>query len=659
MVSTLIIKGTVRSGGNALSGATVYYSTTSGGPYSSVVTASDGTYAVPVNSGTTYYLMAYKSAQYVHSIETAVPVASGDVTGVDFNLAVAASYTITASVVGTGGTCTPSGVTTLYRGQSQAYDITADAGNGITSLLIDGVAVAPILSYTFGNVTTNHTITASFGIPVAMNCGSVLTDPSAPGKLITVGGNVTSVAALPTSFVINDGSGGVTVMLNGLAVPSNLNTTEAAVITGWVGSDRKVYAQAIQLTPDVVDGNTELKKMHYAFFVHYVWGGPAYNLTIKSNGSLPSGLQDLANSFDAQGFADSLAAWNVEFVIFTAWHANINPLWPSQTMLTWGLTDHYCQRDVLGDMISACKAKGIKVMFYTHPRDGHDLSPADQALTGWGPTFDYQKWNDFTNALYGELVDRYGNDIVGLYLDEGGNNGAYVDFTRLRHTIKDNHPNLIMMQNNYGNLYTCDIFDQEFYYWGAFSSSDGSIWPTFTWGVGPVMGSCWWSTTPPGTNVVRYSAEDIFRYTVLQAGADTDGGGVQWAAGPYAGGGWETGVDSTMRQVGAYIKAIAPSIKGTYASRAYTTPAGATINSIAWGVATDATDGSATYLHVLKAPSGRSLTIGKAANAVVFTGAKLFVSGKTCGFVSNPTQYVITLPDDEMWDRLDTVIRLQ
>lgn len=291
-----------------------------------------------------------------------------------------------------------------------------------------------------------------------------------------------------------------------------------------------------------------------------------------------------------------------------------------------------------------------------------EISGNDQIVTGWGPgtggsdpnwdVFNFQKWNDFTNELYGELVDRYGNNMTGLYLDEGstaGDSYRVVDYTRLRQTIESRNPHLIMIQNYYGNLYTCDIGDIEYCHWGAFGSTDGSTWPAHTKPVGTCFASNWWATTPAGTNTVWYTAENMFRYTVLQAGANTDGGGVQWATGPYAGGGWETGVDTTMRQVGTYIKAIAPSIKGVYASQAYTTPQGAT----------DAVDGSATFLHVLKAPTGRTLTIGKAANGVVFTGATMLISGKECGFTSNASGYVVTLPADETWDSLDTVIRLQ
>jgi hypothetical protein len=110
--------------------------------------------------------------------------------------------------------------------------------------------------------------------------------------------------------------------------------------------------------------------------------------------------------------------------------------------------------------------------------------------------------------------------------------------------------------------------------------------------------------------------------------------------------------------LGSYIKPVAASIKGVYASKAYPTPQGMTLRTIQWGVATDASDGTATFLHVLKSPDGKTLKIGKAADGTIFTGASLLVSGKPLGFKADASGFLITLPADVVWDKLDTVIRL-
>ena len=71
------------------------------------------------------------------------------------------SYTITATA-GTGGSISPSGATTVNSGSSQAYTITPSSGYSISSVLVDGASAGAVGSYTFSNVTANHTISATF-----------------------------------------------------------------------------------------------------------------------------------------------------------------------------------------------------------------------------------------------------------------------------------------------------------------------------------------------------------------------------------------------------------------------------------------------------------------------------------------------------------------
>ncbi len=72
-----------------------------------------------------------------------------------------ASYTITAAAC-SNGTISPSGSTTVASGGSQTYTITAATGYKISSVLVDGVSVGAVGSYTFSSVAANHTISATF-----------------------------------------------------------------------------------------------------------------------------------------------------------------------------------------------------------------------------------------------------------------------------------------------------------------------------------------------------------------------------------------------------------------------------------------------------------------------------------------------------------------
>ena len=73
------------------------------------------------------------------------------------------TFTLTASA-GTGGTISPSGAVIVPYGGSQTFTIAPASGYQIASVLVNGVNQGAISTYTFSNVTANHTISASFSL---------------------------------------------------------------------------------------------------------------------------------------------------------------------------------------------------------------------------------------------------------------------------------------------------------------------------------------------------------------------------------------------------------------------------------------------------------------------------------------------------------------
>ncbi|WP_367363233.1 hypothetical protein [Mesotoga sp.] len=71
------------------------------------------------------------------------------------------SYTIVATA-GSGGTISPSGNVVVEHGASKSFTITPDSGYEIDDVFVDGSSVGKVSSYTFDNVTSNHTIEAAF-----------------------------------------------------------------------------------------------------------------------------------------------------------------------------------------------------------------------------------------------------------------------------------------------------------------------------------------------------------------------------------------------------------------------------------------------------------------------------------------------------------------
>jgi uncharacterized repeat protein (TIGR02543 family) len=112
------------------------------------------------------------------------------------------SYTITASA-GTGGSISPSGTTTVGSGSSQTYKITSTSGYSISSVIVDGSSVGAVSSYTFSNVTANHTVSASFTLQKSYTISAT----AQPGGTITPSGTASIAKGGSATYVITPKAG--------------------------------------------------------------------------------------------------------------------------------------------------------------------------------------------------------------------------------------------------------------------------------------------------------------------------------------------------------------------------------------------------------------------------------------------------------------------
>src|SRR5206468_3271908 len=74
-------------------------------------------------------------------------------------------YTITATA-GENGSISPGGAVSVEHGANQTFTINPNTGYHVDSLIVDNVKTDSTSSYTFSNVTSNHTIRAVFVINV-------------------------------------------------------------------------------------------------------------------------------------------------------------------------------------------------------------------------------------------------------------------------------------------------------------------------------------------------------------------------------------------------------------------------------------------------------------------------------------------------------------
>jgi len=132
------------------------FSGTSSGNYASSIDVGNW------NSCTVSGLQEGKTYYYAAKAYNTAGLVSGYSNEVSYNTPVTpVSYTLTASS-GSNGSISPSGTVPVSSGTSQTFIIIPNYGYKVTSVAVDGAGIGTPTSYTFSNVTANHSIHVQF-----------------------------------------------------------------------------------------------------------------------------------------------------------------------------------------------------------------------------------------------------------------------------------------------------------------------------------------------------------------------------------------------------------------------------------------------------------------------------------------------------------------
>lgn len=425
------------------------------------------------------------------------------------------------------------------------------------------------------------------------------------------------------------------------------------------------------------DDNPVFKSAKYGIFLHHAFGGKARELTKHPDLSVPKSIDEVAEVYDVKRLVRDLRTFNPEYVTFTSWHAEMNPIFPSAAMDKWRGKGHCARRDVVSELIQELKPTGIKLFLYIHPSDGHDMSKEDQERLGWNESNDgatatawapgkYARWNDFQNEVFDEMCARYAKDVDGFWVDGGW---ARVDRQRLKNTARKYNPKAEffsgMDMGGWCRKFNLLIPPDPKNGIPPATPQNSDTWPCFEANVNLLQGGSWWTTG----GWAKVSPENMLRYTVLQAGCNTQGGGTGWAADTFTDGTWEPMVREYLVMLGELIRPIEESIKNTRASTSFITRQGSRIATLPHGiVATSSPDGRHEYIHVLRAPTGteesnrqryvNQLQLPPAADFKIFTSAVMLRSGRAAKLTQDNRGVRIDVPSRDAWDPIDTVIKL-
>jgi len=462
----------------------------------------------------------------------------------------------------------------------------------------------------------------------------------------------------------------------------------------------KTYVKPNMSLREVQKKHEEYQRKAYGMFFHMISKYGTWDLAASTyrDGTKVQTVDELAESVDASAFAKAVNELGVEYVVFTVWHGETRALFPSMTNQRWRddrvakgsfYKKTYSDRDVISDLLEALEPYGIDLHLYTHPCDGHDFTKEEQLLTGWDEdqANGYPKWNQYTNELYYELCERYGDRIAGLWFDGGYKHIPVGEpQERLRKTCQSFNPAMILTMNTAfleGELnplpeHNCpDYRAWELRTWEYVDYRNTKI-SRYQWAL-ILAGKTWWTMGKQSDKFEIQPIGETFQFLVALSSVSTHGGFLASTGFfPIHKGEEKEELDEyfmgdiykTMKSLNdEYLQPVKEAVLDTNDSKAYPTIENITVSQLDWGVANESRDGRYIYLHVLNAPEGNILNLpatkdgtllNREAMIMKFDGTQVPIvierKWTTAGTISG---YSVSLPEGMNWSEIDTVIKAE
>ncbi|MEV5710749.1 alpha-L-fucosidase [Actinoallomurus sp. NPDC052274] len=379
--------------------------------------------------------------------------------------------------------------------------------------------------------------------------------------------------------------------------------------------------------------------------------------TSPAHTSCSSWESDVTNGgWSADYWVSEAQKLHAKYLVLASFHSRLGyaRAWPSK--IPGSCTT---KRDFLGELISAAKAKGLKVILYMtndpqwHDEGGHEWLDSSAYSKYKGKTVDLTTNDGFGQFSYDNFVEVMQNypDLAGFWID---NDSQYWIDHGLYEKIRRDRPDMLLSNNNEDTPIMDTVSNEQ-----KTGMTPAYDYPAATWSPAPRLteacyklpsSGAWWYD---GSNSSVDKALNVGRL-VANAGSSIKSLMAETAQ---VNGRFPSNQASYNDFLNTYLGPIWSSIDGTEGGGyMYGGLQPGSWNDGAYGVTTiSRTDRNLHYIHVLTKPSTSTLKVRD--NGYKVTGVTNLRTGAALNFSQSGGSLTIT--GISGWDPYDTVFKVQ